>query len=336
MKKIWKKIASLLLSLLICLSTTYSPVLAAGDKAAPTAVTECSVTGFMTEILTLGFEDMGWMNAINNVVVNDTTYTKGTINSWGSNGNLWEVGSVTGAYGSYTALKIVNPSTYPAAIKISADGYQDLNLQVTKNTSSYPYVYTATVVAPAEKTYSATAAETENGNVQLSATKEIKKGTTVTVTPAPTENYELDTIKVTGTTTGTEVALQNTDGVYTFIMPEEDVTVSASFKKMKPAEPVKIELNQLSIATDFFGTNWNLSFQNADNYATSVTDVKVNGESWENSSFKPSAGGKYYKDTDNNVLVFSAKDFSTNPEIPVLKSGDVITLTADGYPKWIS
>ena len=52
MKKIWKKIASLLLSLLICLSTTYSPVLAAGDKAAPTAVTECSVTGFMTEILT--------------------------------------------------------------------------------------------------------------------------------------------------------------------------------------------------------------------------------------------------------------------------------------------
>lgn len=98
MKKTWRKIASLLLSLLICLSTTYSPVLAAGDKAAPTAVTECSVTGFMTEILTLGFEDTGWMNAINNVVVNDTTYTKGTINSWGSNGNLWEVGSVTGAY----------------------------------------------------------------------------------------------------------------------------------------------------------------------------------------------------------------------------------------------
>ena len=55
MRKTWRKIASLLLSLLICLSTTYSPVLAAEDKAAPTAVTECSVTGFMTEILTLGF-----------------------------------------------------------------------------------------------------------------------------------------------------------------------------------------------------------------------------------------------------------------------------------------
>ena len=331
MRKTWRKIASLLLSLLICLSTTYLPAFAAGDKAAPTAVTECSVTGFMTEILTLGFEDTDWMNAVNNVIVNDTTYTKGTINNWGSNGNLWEVGSVTGAYGSYTALKIVNPSTYPATLKISADGYQDLNLQVTKNTSSYPYVYTATVVAPVEKTYSATVAETENGSVQLSATKEIKKGTSVTVTATPAENYELDTVKVTGVATGTEVALQNTDGIYTFVMPEEDVTVSASFKKMKPAEPVKIELDQLSIATDFFGTDWNLSFKNADNYAASVTDVKVNGESWENASFKPSAGGKYYKDTDNNLLVFSAKDFSANPTIPVLKSGDVITITADGY-----
>ena len=79
------------------------------------------------------------------------------------------------------------------------------------------------------------------------------------------------------------------------------------------------------------GTNWNLSFQNADNYAASVTDVKVNKTSWEASSFKPSSGGKYYKDTDNNVLVFSAKEFSSNPETSILKSGDVITITADGY-----
>lgn len=37
----------------------------------------------MTEILTLGFEDMGWMNAINNVVVNDTTYTKEPLTAGG-------------------------------------------------------------------------------------------------------------------------------------------------------------------------------------------------------------------------------------------------------------
>ena len=95
MKKTWKKVASLFLSLLICLSTIYSPVLADDKKPAPAAVTSCDVTGFMTEILTLGFEDAEWMTAINNVIVNDTTYTKGTISSWGSNGNLWEVGSAT-------------------------------------------------------------------------------------------------------------------------------------------------------------------------------------------------------------------------------------------------
>lgn len=332
MKKTWKKVASLFLSLLICLSTIYSPVLADNKKPAPAAVTSCDVTGFMTEILTLGFEDAEWMTAINNVIVNDTTYTKGTISSWGSNGNLWEVGSATGAYGSYTALKIVNPSTYPATLKISADGYQDLNLQVTKNTSSYPYVYTATVVnTPVEKTYSASVSETENGTMQLSATKDIKKGDTVTITVTPDENYELDTLKVTGTTSNSEISIQNTDGTYSFVMPEEDVTVSATFKKIAPAEPVKINLEQLSIATDFLGTNWNLSFQNADNYAASITDVKVNKTSWEASSFKPSSGGKYYKDTDNNVLVFSAKEFSSNPETSILKSGDVITITADGY-----
>lgn len=332
MKKTWKKVASLFLSLLICLSTIYSPVLADDKKPAPAAVTSCDVTGFMTEILTLGFEDAEWMTAINNVIVNDTTYTKGTISSWGSNGNLWEVGSATGAYGSYTALKIVNPSTYPATLKISADGYQDLNLQVTKNTSSYPYVYTATVVnTPVEKTYSASVSETENGTMQLSATKDIKKGDTVTITVTPDENYELDTLKVTGTTSNSEISIQNTDGTYSFVMPKEDVTVSATFKKIAPAEPVKINLEQLSIATDFLGTNWNLSFQNADNYAASITDVKVNKTSWEASSFKPSSGGKYYKDTDNNVLVFSAKEFSSNPETSILKSGDVITITADGY-----
>ena len=332
MKKTWKKVASLFLSLLICLSTIYSPVLADDKKPAPAAVTSCDVTGFMTEILTLGFEDAEWMTAINNVILNDTTYTKGTISSWGSNGNLWEVGSATGAYGSYTALKIVNPSTYPATLKISADGYQDLNLQVTKNTSSYPYVYTATVVnTPVEKTYSASVSETENGTMQLSATKDIKKGDTVTITVTPDENYELDTLKVTGTTSNSEISIQNTDGTYSFVMPKEDVTVSATFKKIAPAEPVKINLEQLSIATDFLGTNWNLSFQNADNYAASITDVKVNKTSWEASSFKPSSGGKYYKDTDNNVLVFSAKEFSSNPETSILKSGDVITITADGY-----
>lgn len=39
----------------------------------------------------------------------------------------------------------------------------------------------------------------------------------------------------------------------------------------------------------------------------------------------------YRADTSNSRLTFAAKDFSSSSTVPVLKSGDVITITADGY-----
>lgn len=50
-------------------------------------------------------------------------------------------------FGSYKALKIVSPGTYPMTIAVTADGYEDVTFKVTKDTSSYPYTYTATVVS---------------------------------------------------------------------------------------------------------------------------------------------------------------------------------------------
>ena len=252
MRKIWKKITSLVLAVLLVLPTMVSPVLAA-EKEAPAEVKSCTSNGFMTEYLALEFEDTDWMNSISSVTVNDTKYTKGTISSWGGDSDVWEVGSVTGAYGSYTALKLVSPTSYPATIKISATGYENLELKVTKNTSSYPYTYIATVN------------KTSSGE-----------------TPAP-------------------------------------------------AEPSKIQLSQVSIGTDFFGNDWELSFVNADGYVSTITGVIVNGEAWEATSFSPSVGGKYYKNSSDNKLVFAAKNFAASESIPVLKSGDVITITANGY-----
>ena len=252
MRKIWKKITSLVLAVLLVLPTMVSPVLAA-EKEAPAEVKSCTSNGFMTEYLALEFEDTDWMNSISSVTVNDTQYTKGTISSWGGDSDVWEVGSVTGAYGSYTALKLVSPTSYPATIKISATGYENLELKVTKNTSSYPYTYIATVN------------KTSSGE-----------------TPAP-------------------------------------------------AEPSKIQLSQVSIGTDFFGNDWELSFVNADGYVSTITGVTVNGEAWEATSFSPSVGGKYYKNSSDNKLVFAAKNFAASETIPVLKSGDVITITANGY-----
>ncbi len=97
-----------------------------GEKAAPTTVTNCEASGFWTEVLSLGFEDTAWMDKINSVTVNEIQYTKGTINSFGSDTNLWEIGNATGTFGSYKALKIASPGTYPMTIAVTADGYEDV------------------------------------------------------------------------------------------------------------------------------------------------------------------------------------------------------------------
>ena len=331
MKKNWKRIASLFLSVLLLLSMTVTPVMAAERKAAPTEVKSCTVTGFMPEYMALEFEDTTWMNKISSVTVNETNYTKGTLD-WGN--NLWEVGSVMGGYGSYTALKLTNPS-YPATIKITAEGYQDLNLEVTKDTSTYPYVYTATVKKDTtggntEATYIAMAKKVSNGTVALDKDKDLKAGDTVTVTAIPAENYEIDAVTVT-TENNKNVDVTGSGETYTFTMPAENVTVSATFKEKAPAQNGAIELSQVSIGTDYFGNNWELEFKNADGYVGKITDVKVNGTAWEEKSYNVSSGGAYKKDTDNNKLIFAAKDFGANSEIPALKSGDVVAISANGY-----
>lgn len=332
MKKNLKKVFSFILSMLVIISTAVTPAMAAGTKDAPTEVKSAAVSGFPAT-LNLEFADTTWMNAINNVIVNDEQYTKGST-GWGASGNLWEIGSVMGAYGSYTALKLVNPSTYPATIKISADGYKDLTVKVTKTTVSYSDVYTATVVSNSGNTtgttYTATAQAAVNGKVALSAEKDLKEGDTVTVTATPDENYEVDAVTVKSASEKSVEVQKKTEGSYTFKMPAENVTVSATFKAAQPAAKKQISIDQVSIGTDMFGNDWEVSFKNADGYVKAVTEVKVNGTTWEEKSYI-SSGGAYKKDTGNNKLVFAAKDYSTSPVIPALKSGDVITISANGY-----
>ena len=57
MKRNWRKLLSLVLSVMVILTTAGTPVMAAEKKAAPTTVTNCEASGFWTEVLSLGFED---------------------------------------------------------------------------------------------------------------------------------------------------------------------------------------------------------------------------------------------------------------------------------------
>ena len=336
MRKTWKKMASMFLSVLLMLSMVITPAMAAegttsGSKDAPTKVKSCAKSGLWSEILNLEFDDTTWMNAIDSITVNDTVYKNKTISSFGSETGIWDIGSATGAYGSYTALRIAKAedASYPLTVKFTANGYKNLTVEITKTTVSYNDVYTATVVkdaTPAEKTYTATAASAEYGKVTLDKTSGLKAGDSVTVTTTPDRHYELDTLTVKGES-GTVNTTKKSDNEYSFTMPAEDVNVTATFKK---AAPIKINLDQVKIGTDFFGNDWEVTFDNVDGYVSDITKVSVNGTEWEKKSYI-SSGGVYKADTDNNKLVFVAKDYSSTETTPVLKSGDVITITADGY-----
>lgn len=336
MRKTWKKMASMFLSVLLMLSMVITPAMAAegttsGSKDAPTKVKSCAKSGLWSEILNLEFDDTTWMNAIDSITVNDTVYKNKTISSFGSETGIWDIGSATGAYGSYTALRIAKAedASYPLTVKFTANGYKNLTVEITKTTVSYNDVYTATVVkdaTPAEKTYTATAASAEYGKVTLDKTSGLKAGDSVTVTTTPDRHYELDTLTVKGES-GTVNTTKKSDNEYSFTMPAEDVNVTATFKK---AAPIKINLDQVKIGTDFFGNDWEVTFDNVDGYVSDITKVSVNGTEWEKKSYI-SSGGVYKADTDNNKLVFAAKDYSSTETTPVLKSGDVITITADGY-----
>ncbi len=336
MKKTWKKMASMFLSVLLMLSMVITPAMAAegttsGSKDAPTKVKSCAKSGLWSDILNLEFDDTTWMNAIDSITVNDTVYKNKTISSFGSETGIWDIGSATGAYGSYTALRIAKAedASYPLTVKFTANGYKNLTVEITKTTVSYNDVYTATVVkdaTPAEKTYTATAASAEYGKVTLDKTSGLKAGDSVTVTTTPDRHYELDTLTVKGAS-GTVNTTKKSENEYSFTMPAEDVNVTAAFKK---AAPIKINLDQVKIGTDFFGNDWEVTFDNVDGYVSDITKVSVNGTEWEKKSYI-SSGGVYKADTDNNKLVFAAKDYSSTETTPILKSGDVITITADGY-----
>lgn len=85
-------------------------------------------------------------------------------------------------------------------------------------------------------TYAVTAPDVENGTVRVSPSR-ASRGTTVTLTVAPDEGYELESLTVLDSRDN-EIALTDKgDGKYTFTMPSGKVTVEASFAEIAP-EPL--------------------------------------------------------------------------------------------------
>lgn len=316
------------------------PAAPAATMAAPSGVAKTEV-GYSNE-LNLGFSDAAWVNSITALKVGNDSFEK--VNSFGffESGNKFIAGSYSfdgGANGDLPALRIITKNiTFPVIAVISANGYEDLKLNIKREGKSYAYTYTAEVISdttpdtPAAQTYTVTKSDCSNGTLTVDPNTAVAENTSVTVTAAPSEGYTVDTVTAKKDD-GTEITLTAgaESGVYTFIMPASNVTVSATFKEAVPAEAGKIVLSQLKLEKEWMGSNWNLKFTNADGYVSKVTAIKVNDTAWEATSYGPYYGGSYKKNTDENYLIFAGNDNSGSQDKPVLKSGDVITITATGY-----
>lgn len=313
------------------------PAALAATMAAPTEVESFQV-GYQ---INFGFKDSenSWLNNINKVTVNGNEYKKQTsVYMWDS--NAWCLGQFTfdSGKGYDSALRITADDSieYPVTIVASADGCSDFKVKVNR-TGYWPYNYSMEVISdttpdtPAAQTYTVTTSDCSNGTLTV-APNTAEAGTEVKVTATPNEGYEVESVTASQeNSTAVDLTAGAESGVYTFTMPASNVTVSATFKEAAPAEAGKIVLSQLEIAKESFGNDWILKFKNPAGYVNAITDVKVNGTSWEAKSYGVSSGGAYKKNVDDNTLQFASTDFSPNPAIPVLKSGDVITITATGY-----
>jgi hypothetical protein len=105
----------------------------------------------------------------------------------------------------------------------------------------------AEVTLPAPGAYLVTCEENENGKVEVSwPNKKYRTpvGETVTITATPNEGYALASITVNGT------AIEAVEGVYSFVMPAEEVTVAATFTSTTALENLKAEGKAVKVVID--------------------------------------------------------------------------------------
>ena len=116
---------------------------------------------------------------------------------------------------------------------------------------------------------------------------------------------------------------------------------SSGSESETPNTPEKktINVSDVKFESNSFGSDWYVTFgTESDNYINAIKGVSVNDQTWESSSSTPYTGGSYSKykrtnymnGTETLVLAFAQKSYSSSGT-DVLKSGDIITITADGY-----
>lgn len=308
-KRKHKFMAFLLSAMMLITGTAMGAAPAAAAEKSPPALKSCSANFGYDFVLSFDTStDAEWMSKITSVTVAGESWTKGNTS--------YSVWNNKNYYANSDKLYIGEGFTdTTATCVISADGYSNLTLTLNKSS------HTATVVtAETAQTYKITTAPTTHGTVTVNQTS-AKKGDTVTITAVPDTGYSLKSLTATDSS-GNNISIKDSK----FQMPASDVTINAVFEKKAADAEKEISIDDISVTKDSFNGLWQFRFKDS-NYLNSVKQVSVNDTAWEAFSFPPSTGGKYR--IKDNALEFAQNSFS--PTAAALKSGDVITITANGY-----
>ena len=260
MKQTFRKLTSMLLSVVMALSLMVTPTMAADTKDPPTEFTSSANFGydFCLEISN-GAE---WLKEITQIEVDGAAWSKGS--------GSYSVWNNTCYYVDTSSNKLYIGEDFSgdeATCVISAAGYNDLTLKLNKGN------HKATVV--------------ENNGA--------------------------------GSNSGS--------------------TGSGSEKPTTP-EKKTINVSDVKFESNSFGSDWYVTFgTESENYINAINGVSVNDQAWEIRSSTPYTGGSYCKynnrnymnNTETLVLAFAQKNYSSDSGTDVLKSGDIITITAEGY-----
>ena len=284
---------------------------AATEKSPPDKVASCTTAGISKGFaITFNTSDEDWFQAISSVQTAGTSYKKAS--------GFWDFEDTGSSYRLLPTDKQIligeGFTDTTATCVISADGYKDLTLTLDKSN------HTATVVtAETAQTYKIATAATTHGTVTVDQTS-AKKGDTVTITAVPDTGYSLKSLTAADSS-GKNISITDSK----FQMPASDVTINAVFEKKAADAEKEISIDDISVTKDSFNGLWQFRFKDS-NYLNSVKQISVNDTAWEAFSFTPSTGGKYR--IKDSALEFAQKSYS---QAAALKSGDVITITANGY-----
>ncbi len=313
LKKRKHKFMAFLLSAMMLITGTAmgAAPAAATEKSPPDKVASCTTAGISKGFaITFNTSDEDWFQAISSVQTAGTSYKKAS--------GFWDFEDTGSSYRLLPTDKQIligeGFTDTTATCVISADGYKDLTLTLDKSN------HTATVVtAETAQTYKIATAATTHGTVTVDQTS-AKKGDTVTITAVPDTGYSLKSLTAADSS-GKNISITDSK----FQMPASDVTINAVFEKKAADAEKEISIDDISVTKDSFNGLWQFRFKDS-NYLNSVKQISVNDTAWEAFSFTPSTGGKYR--IKDSALEFAQKSYS---QAAALKSGDVITITANGY-----